>query len=693
LGDYLLGLAFFAGTSGTVAAASALFVRRRLTSLRGAPALLAGAVLATAGVVAVHLAPGVLGLLSRPSALLCGLALFSLTAFWLRGSRASKSPTRPRADALGPSLLVAGVAASSVAVFWLARAWEALGDPTRHIDTLTFHLPDVARWIQTGSLWGVHQFVPLQVDGYYPQTGDLVFLAVVMPWMNDAFVNVVNVAFAAVAALAAYAIARELGARRAQSLLAGALFLSIPALIVTAFKGAQTDTIMVAMLGGGILFLLRHARTGRRSDLLLGGLGLGLAFGSKWSGVSSVVAVVVVWTIALLLARRPVHHVLRGLGAVTGIVVAAGGFWLLRNWVSAGNPLFPVDVQLAGLTVFDAPRHLLGECANFSVASYLGDGGIWRRYLAPEYREALSLAGLATLVAAPVTAALAVRAGRSRGQRGRAALVLVVAAGVVVLTATYAVTPGSALGLRDLPVNVAGQARYLLPALLLGSALAGWGLHRLGRWSLPFEVLTLGVIAVSLAAAFELGPALLISVAVGLGAVTVAVGLATLVAQRSANRPLGLALAAVAVVGVIAVGYERQGEFNEGRYQGLDPTLDWILERAPQGREIALAGRWTVRGPGPVLPAFGPRLGNEVGYLGEFVRGHLREYEDPSAWRRALVRGGYDLVLVGRGGYGGRLCPIPGAAGDDDAWARASGLSAVARSARFTLYRVPPPGA
>ena len=95
----------------------------------------------------------------------------------------------------------------------------------------------------------------------------------------------------------------------------------------------------------------------------------------------------------------------------------------------------------------------------------------------------------------------------------------------------------------------------------------------------------------------------------------------------------------------------------------------------------------SVNGTAPVWPSFGPRLGNEVAFVGPTVDGQLREYADRAAWTRAIERGDFDLLVVGRGGYSND-CPVPGRESDDDAWARAAGFRTLASTDRLTLYAV-----
>ena len=63
---------------------------------------------------------------------------------------------------------------------------------------------------------------------------------------------------------------------------------------------ADPDVVMYATFSGGLLFLLRHGRTGVRAELALAGLGFGLALGTKWYGVSSFAVVLIVWAAARL---------------------------------------------------------------------------------------------------------------------------------------------------------------------------------------------------------------------------------------------------------------------------------------------------------------------------------------------------------------------------------------------------------
>ena len=105
-------------------------------------------------------------------------------------------------------------------------------------------------------------------------------LALVLPWRSAFAAGLATVPFYAMAGVATYAAGRELGAPARAAALAAAGLLAVPIVARVGVEGAMSDAPMLAWLAAGVLFLLRHARTGARSDLGLAGVGLGLAFGA-----------------------------------------------------------------------------------------------------------------------------------------------------------------------------------------------------------------------------------------------------------------------------------------------------------------------------------------------------------------------------------------------------------------------------
>jgi hypothetical protein len=267
-------------------------------------------------------------------------------------------------------------------------------------------------------------------------------------------------------------------------------------------------------------------------------------------------------------------------------------------------------------------------------------------------------------------------------------VLVVLAAG---LAAIYSITPYTAFGLKDQPLLVGANTRWLMPGLLCAAALFAWAAGRLGRARVLAELAGLAAVVDGVRRGFDLETRTIAAAVVTLLLAAAAVyGVLALRARRPSHATaIPVAAAALAAVAFVAAGYARQDRFYDDRFKRADdPVISWFAERATSGHRVALAGVWTTDGLSPVWAAFGPRIGNHVQFMGHFVDGQLREYDDEAAWRRALARGRYDLLVVGGGGYG--PCPIPGKLSDDDAFARDAGLRLVARTDRLRLYGVPP---
>src|ERR1700712_915798 len=168
LQDFLAGTALFAAMLAAVGLATALVVRRRLPHLDALTRALACVVIGTGVLIAVHLVPLVLGILARGTVLAACAAPIGVAALVrpVTDPAAAREPApAPTAPSGRESWALAGAAAAFAALAALADLARWAGDELVGVDPLTFHLPNVARWIQTGSVWQIDQFVPLLAHG------------------------------------------------------------------------------------------------------------------------------------------------------------------------------------------------------------------------------------------------------------------------------------------------------------------------------------------------------------------------------------------------------------------------------------------------------------------------------------------------------------------------------------------------
>jgi hypothetical protein len=680
-GEYAAGVAFFVVTVGCSGLTAAL-VLRSLSHLNGVARGLAAALLFTAALLVAHMVPGVLGILTRGT--VAAVAIAGSLGAWAYSRRA---PARVEREADGPpgepeGLLpraAAGLAAAAIAIFLIAYFRTAARQAVTSNDMLNFHLPLLASWIQGGSFWPVFDFLPYDTTGNYPQNGDVLMLATVLPWRADTFARLAMLPYIGMAGLSAYALARELRVGPWRAALMGSVLVSIPIVLVAGVVSALPDVAMYGTFGAGLVFLARAARTQRDSDALIAGIGLGIALGTKWYAVPAVVAIVGLFALALLVERRGVRAAIRNVGMAAGAVALCGGFWLVRNAVESGSPFFPAGWLPIGARSDvgnPAPR------SDFPIAHYLFDADVWRRVILPDELKAFGVGGVVLLAGLVVSAVLATTAVR-RGERS-ARIVLWAIAASVLLAIVYAITPNTASGFEGEPVLVFYSARYVVPAAIPAVAVLGWLATRLGRWSPVVDLLAIAAVGDGLRRAFDLPASDVVVGALGVGLLAaVASGLARLWRAPAELRRGRVALvgAATAVL-VLAAGYKIERTYSKDRLVGKDATIDRFLATTRDGDRVGITGQWSVVPPSPVHPMFGERFHNHVDYVGEWSEGVNKPYRSQAAFTADLRKGRYDWLMVGRG--------IP-PAGDPPAmsWAATAGYRLAAQTPRLALYRAP----
>jgi hypothetical protein len=468
--------------------------------------------------------------------------------------------------------------------------------------------------------------------------------------------------------MALTSIARHLRVSRATAVVYSIVFVSLPVLGLLTLNTAKPDPVLFATFAVGSLFLLRHWRTRAGSDLLIAALALGIAFGSKWNGMSAVAIVLLVWATARLLYRVPFARVARELGKVAVVVFAFAVVWLVRNTAASGNPLYPLHLKVGGLTLLPAPEDLQRKRFNATIAQYLTDPFALRHYiLPPMYKLMLGTGGVMIVLLLFAAAFIAFGSVITARRRRRAALsasnaslaitrdVAGIATAALLIGVAYLFTPYSAqLSTNGLPDTAWVNVRYGVPALELAVPCVAWLADRAGRFRWPLLLLAILALLEDVHRSIGSGPWYVSPARIGgVAAISIALIGVAVVARRvvaGLNTPVRFgAIGATAVfvtIAIAAVGYADQRRFLDHRYTTFDAALTWVQKHAPKDRRIGLAGEWKYAFFSPEFPMFGPRFRNRVSFIGPVRKGMLLEYSRQSDFDRAARRGRFDLVLV-----------------------------------------------
>jgi hypothetical protein len=325
------------GLLGVAAIALGCFAVRLASTLvpRGLERAVIAMVFGATAAIVEALALGLAGLGASPAALTA-----AAVATWLAARTVLPEPeTRVTSElAAGWRGLSRGGrvpcgAAGGVVVSWIAffLRYPALGE-----DSISYHLPSVVQWVNSGRPGTVDAFNYWLPHGNYPQTNEAFltwacgiarsFVPVAL-WTPAAFALLAGAAWVGLRALGVPRLARA----------AGVTALCASPLVVQQLFGPNTDLPALAWLvSAAALVACARERPALLAPAVLAGA---LAVGTKttMAPLGAVVLAAGLWHHRA--ALRPLARPL-GLAVLAGVVV--GGTWYLRNLIGRGSPLWPL---------------------------------------------------------------------------------------------------------------------------------------------------------------------------------------------------------------------------------------------------------------------------------------------------------------------------------------------------------------
>lgn len=674
LGRFLLGVPLSILAVGFVAVASVVIRRRLVPDWSGADAVLVDIVLTLSTLTVLGELLGTFGVLRMRSLVIVCVALGG--AVWWAGSRSTavssahpstglvahgaddspaiavhnndpeasdddgRTASEPPSDrAAGSPLagfsrwsLVAAAAAATIAVgSWLSRTLTAIDQGITAVDSHWYHLPFAIHFFQTGRTSSIN-FTD-DITAYFPATSSLFHSMGMMFFRTDLLSTVLNVAWLALAILAAWCIGRPFGVAPVAAL--GPLILfGGPGMVETQAGSALTDVVGCALFLSAVAIALVPRTERTLGPDVLAALAAGLSTGAKFTFLPAAGALCIG-----LIVLSPRGQRLKRTAGVMGGVALTGAYWYVRNLVIIGNPLPSLEVSVGPIRL----PHVTGPIPGTTVLAFLGNDDQRSEFLVRGLRDALGPVWTVVLMLSIGGAILALWRPDPRLRM----------LGLVAMTSNvaYLLTPQFVMGGTFFATNF----RYAAPGVVLGLILVPVALHRFRAVLLPTYAAVLVVTQLDpVSWPFGFGGQTFFesvdrSAAIrgGVAALVLAVAVAAVVwlGRRAPETPevrpaLVIGIPLVLLLGLTSV----HGRYLEGRYRGPMPFPEMTeFARGLHDADIA------VHGPYIYLraPFAGLDLSNRAMYLHvEADGGQSRDPKTCEEWVELLEEGRYDYIFV-----------------------------------------------
>jgi hypothetical protein len=204
-------------------------------------------------------------------------------------------------------------------------------------DVTSYHLPKVAEWVVRGSI-----FTDLGPDqrAWFPAGMELVDAWWVVFLHHDVLIELAGIEFLALGAASTVALASRLGLAPSAALLAGAIYASVPAMMV------QSVWVINDAAAASLVVMAAALIVGRVHPALILAVA-GVALGVKATSGFAAPGLVLLWFwIRKEDGPAPAQPVAsRAVWAIAAAGLLLGSVWYVRNAVVFHNPLYPAGTE------------------------------------------------------------------------------------------------------------------------------------------------------------------------------------------------------------------------------------------------------------------------------------------------------------------------------------------------------------
>ncbi len=590
------------------------------------------------------------------------------------------------------------VAVSVVVAEWSTKTVAAYHHGILSTDSLWYHMPFAARFVQDGSITALHYVDSEPVTVFFPASSELFHAFGIMLMGNDVLSPLLNTLWLGLALMASWCIGRPFGVAPV-TLTGSAILFATPGLVGTQPGGAYDDVVGLALLLSAVALIINSIGLSDRSARVVwtvAAAAAGLAIGTKWTFIGPVVALTVgFWFFA------PRGKRIRSTGLWLIVLVLVGGFWYGRNLFAVGNPLPPFHLKLGPLSL-PSPRLTIPSS---TVYQFIFKSFAWRQYFLPGLRISFGPAWWALLGLSAIGLVLAVITG------GRTLRIL----GLVGLASgLFFVFDPQYLSTFGVPVFFVDNVRYADACVVLGlvllpinPVLSIW--HRV-RWVL----FAYGAILVAtqfdagiwpttfFSDRFEVpvrGSDFLVGLFVGVTVLVIGAVVLLYRARAAGRRIPWLVLVVIGSIVILVAGFPLQQTYLRDRYSSAAGLAAYSWPQHHSNVRIGILGQFSYL----QYPLYGKTESNYVQYLG--VRGpdgsYSSVFDSCKIWRQTIEDGHYGYILITTNVFATKA-ELSSGAPPEMGWMAAGTDSRVVLGgvlhtpppingySRYTLYKVPP---